>query len=77
MLILAIVAAFLLGLAIGVVYVRVTIRNERLIGTLRVDESDPDDGPYLFLELSTNPEIIKQKEYVTLKVNANNYLSQK
>lgn len=77
MIALAIVAAFLLGLAIGVVYVRVTIRNERLIGTLRVDESDPTDGPYLFLELSKNPEMVKQKKYVTLKVNVSNYLSQK
>lgn len=47
------------------------------IGTLRIDTSDPDDGPYLFLELSKNPNLIRSKKYVTLKVNSNDYISRK
>lgn len=46
------------------------------IGTLRVDSSDPD-GPYMFLELETDPSVIKKEKYVTLKVNTKSYISQK
>lgn len=47
------------------------------IGTLRIDTSDPDDGPYLFLELSKDLNRIRNKKYVTLKVNSNDYISRK
>ena len=46
------------------------------IGTLRVDSSDPD-GPYLFLELETDPDFIKKEKYVLLKVDTKSYISQK
>lgn len=46
------------------------------IGTLRIDSSDPD-GPYLFLELETDPNIIKKEKHVFLKVNTKSYISQK
>lgn len=77
MFVLLLVAAVILGFVVGVICVRTSIRNERLVGTLRVDNSDPDDVPYLFLELTSNPEVIKQRKYVTLKVDVKNYLSQK
>ena len=44
------------------------------IGTLRVDSSDPD-GPYLFLELETDPNVIKKEKYVLLKVDTKSYNS--
>lgn len=47
------------------------------IGTLRIDASDPDDGPYLFLELSKDLNHIRNKKYVTLKVNISDYISRK
>ena len=46
------------------------------IGTLRVDSSDPD-GPYLFLELETDPNAIKKEKYVLMKVDTRSYISQK
>lgn len=49
------------------------------IGALRVDNSDPDDNPYLFLEIDQAWRLntIADREYVTLRVNVQNYISQK
>lgn len=66
----------LVGVLIGVIATLI-ITRPRPIGSLRIDESDPDDGPYLFLELSTDPNVIKQDKYVTFKVDARNYISPK
>lgn len=49
---------------------------EKSIGDLRVDTSDPD-GPYLFLELATDPSNLTNMDYVVLKVNFENIVSQK
>ena len=48
----------------------------RIVGTLRIDSSDPD-GPYMFLELSEPVSSILNEEYVTLKVNKKSYISPK
>ena len=40
----------LIGIMVGVLLSRFIFR-EKPVGSLRVDESDPDSGPYLFLEL--------------------------
>ena len=63
---------FVLGVAVTCL-----IRRQKPIGTLRMDESDPEYGPYLFLELETDPSVIKRMNRVTLKVNVKNYISQK
>ena len=49
------------------------------IGKLRIDSSDPYDGPYLFLELKQSVEAVKlqDKKYVLLEVDATDFLSQK
>ena len=69
----AIIFAF--GLVTGYSISKLFVKQVPL-GVLRIDESDPD-GPYIFLELSTDPRIIKQNRYVTLEVNATSYISQK
>lgn len=46
------------------------------VGILRVDSSDPD-GPYLFLELKTDPSVITKEEQILLKVDTKSYISQK
>ena len=51
--------------------------HNKEIGTLRVDQSDPYDGPYLFLELSENPKKLLDKKRITLKVNVEDYVSHK
>lgn len=65
------------GILIGVAVSRFIFR-EKTIGSLRVDNSDPDSGPYLFLELDRDgAEAIYKKRYVRLRVDMKNYISQK
>ena len=68
--------AFLLGIGIviGGIITLVIFKKSR-IGDLRVDSSDPNDGPYLFLELYRGPQDIVNKKYVVLKVNTQSYIS--
>lgn len=47
------------------------------VGTLRIDSSDPDDGPYMFLELKTDPGYVMKQKQVVLDVNTESYLTQK
>jgi hypothetical protein len=65
------------GVIIGCIVTKLTTRNKP-IGTLRIDNSDPDDGPYLFLELKagTHPNSLKNVKYVTFQVKAENFISQ-
>ncbi len=65
----------LLGIAIGCISTFLIFKFH-CVGDLRVDTSDPDDGPYLFLELSTDVHTLMQKKYVLLRVNVKNYISQ-
>ena len=74
--VLDVAAIFILGFAIGILVHRHIVRNSE-VGTLRVDTSDPDDGPYLFLELNKGVGDISARRYVMLKVDLNGYLSQK
>lgn len=61
----------LIGFVIGVK------NRSKPLGTLRVDHSDPDDGPYLFLELSEDPEKLINQQYIILNVNVEDYISHK
>lgn len=71
--IIAIIVCSICGYILGYVF-----GNDRRkpIGTLRIDSSDPD-GPYLFLELETDPSIITKEKSVLLKVDTRSYISQK
>lgn len=51
-------------------------RQEKSVGTLRIDTSDPD-GPYLFLELHTPISEVMRHKQVTMNVSTENYISQK
>lgn len=65
---------FLVGGVIVGIFLTILILRKEPIGTLRVDYSDPDSGPYLFLEIpQKNTHLITQKKTVTFKVD----LSQK
>ena len=69
------IIVLLIGVVIGMLVSRFVFR-EKSVGSLRVDESDPDSGPYLFLELShKGADAIYKKRYVVLKVNIKNYIS--
>lgn len=73
-----IIIALLCGALVGFVIAKILSRPKP-IGFLRIDESDPDDGPYLFLELSpdSTPRVIKTKKYVTMAVKVENFISHK
>jgi hypothetical protein len=67
----------LMGILTGMLIAKFAFRDKP-IGSLRVDQSDPDSGPYLFLELSPGgADEIYKKKYVSLRVNLKNYISQK
>lgn len=67
---------YCLCLLIGGYILGIYHAKQHPIGTLRVDSSDPD-GPYMFLELETDPSVIKKEKYVLLKVDTRSYISQK
>ena len=73
----SLIIVLLIGVVIGMLVSRFIFR-EKPVGSLRVDESDPDSGPYLFLELDRYgaDEIYKQR-YVRLRVELKNYISHK
>ena len=69
------VICIIVGIVIGIV-IRRPEKSIFVVGSLRVDQSDPDSGPYLFLELShKGVDAIYKKRYVVLKVNIKNYIS--
>ena len=63
---------FILGLIIGL---RKT--EKKIVGTLRIDHSEPDEAPLLFLELSTDPRFLMKEKQIILDVDTKSYLSQK
>ena len=71
--ILALIISFILGYVFAIA--KKAVHN--IIGTLRVDNSIPEDGPQLYLELEKGVHEIKKRDYVTLRVNIENYISQK
>ena len=72
-----IVFIFVIGVVFGSLLTK-TLSHKKSIGVLRLDDSDPESEPYLFLELTgaTPTDILKMK-YVVFKVNPKGYLSQK
>ena len=66
-----------IGILIGL-FIERYIFQEKPIGSLRVDQSDPDSGPYLFLELDrSGADAIYKQRYVRLRVELKNYISHK
>lgn len=64
------VISFIFGIIIGFVLVK-KINTKDPIGTLRIDDSDPDSPPYLFLEIDNgNMHKIQEDKYVLLRVDA-------
>ena len=73
---LALIIMFSIGLATGFIFAEIRSRSKPIAGVLRFDNSDPEDGPYLFLELSTSPDKIEESSKVIFKVSRKNYISQ-
>ena len=65
----------LLGFVGGIVFFLIYLAA-RSIGTLRVDQSDPTEQPYLFLELDKPVESVINEKYVLFRVVKKNFISQ-
>lgn len=68
------IIAFLVGVLVGTILYAISIKTAS-VGTLRIDQSDPDDSPYLFLELKKNVGNIASHKYVIMEVKRENYIS--
>lgn len=64
-----VIISFIFGIIIGFVLVK-KINTKNPIGTLRIDDSDLDSPPYLFLEIDNgNMHKIQEDKYVLLRVD--------
>jgi hypothetical protein len=71
-------SALAVGTLFGSVIAAAVLNKKKAVGTLRFDTSDPDEDPYMFLELKRdNVPAIMGKKYVVLKVNTESYLPRK
>lgn len=74
-----IVISFIFGVVIGIIAglsIGQHLVEQRRIGRLRIDQSDPDDGPYLFLELEPGGVYkLQHSKYILLKVEERDYIS--
>lgn len=68
--------AFIFGLMIGIVLgMSVSLLfKSKPCGFLRVDQSDPNEPPYLFLELTENISSVLSKEMVVFRVKVKDYI---
>ena len=71
-----IVIALFIGVIVGMIIYSV-VAKQKSIGCLVIDRSDPDDEPYLFLELEKSIYQFQDKKYITMKLTNKNYISQK
>ena len=65
----------ILGFTLGVVISLIAILSIS-VGVLRVDQSDPTEPPYLFLELDKPVESVTRKKFVLFSVKKKNYISE-
>ena len=70
------VIAFGFGFMVGffILYIIFCLKS---VGSLRIDRSDSEDKPYLFLELYKNIECLLNEKYVILKINIKNFIPRK
>lgn len=71
------IIGFMVGLLCSYIAYRIKSSHNEPVGDLRIDTSDPNDNPYLFLELSKDLSYVRHKKYVTLKVNTISYIPHK
>lgn len=73
--------AFAFGIIVGILISGIFVWRlscSRNIGDLRLDSSDPDSLPYLFLEIHRNKRhLIKSGKYVITRVKEEDYIPQK
>ena len=67
-----------IGIIVGVIvgiFCGKYIALKKTAGSLRVDQSDPNSGPYLFLELSQRGiSELYRKKHIVLKIDISDYI---
>lgn len=71
-----IVIGIIVGIVIGAV-ATCLIFGAFSVGSLRVDQSIPEDEPYLFLDLTRNVSTVLRKKFVVLAVRAEDFIPHK
>ena len=71
-LLIGVLIGILVGLSLSLI---VQMIRFPFVGTMRIDNSIPDEQPYIFLELLEAPEYVSKKKYVLVKVKRENYIS--
>lgn len=66
-----------LGLIVGFIFGINVVYYFLKVGTLRVDQSDPFDEPYLFLELSKSVNYVMGRKVVVMDVKVEDYIPRK
>ena len=67
---------FLIGVLIGTIVYALAVKSAS-IGTLRIAQVDPEESPYLFLELDKPVHTVMSKSTVIMKVNRDGLNSQR
>lgn len=65
----------ILGIALNSICFYIYLRRQRA-GKLRIDRSDPNENPYLFLESTISVSDISRKKCVIFQVSNENFISQ-
>ena len=76
MILLYVITSFIVGFGLGLIFFYKP--SLKPMGVIRVDRSDPDDPPYLFLELANKKIVDKlgHGDIVCFQVSTENYISQ-
>lgn len=70
------IVVFVVGAVFGAILFH-TIDRLGTVGNLRIDHSDPEDGPYMFLESYESVSKLSSKRYAVLRVVVDDYLPRK
>lgn len=65
----------LLGVIVGITISLICFAG-RSVGTLRIDQSDPTEQPYLFLDLDKPVATFANKKRVLVRVSKKNFISE-
>lgn len=71
-----IVIAVIIGTIVGAL-ITLLIFTSISSGNLRVDQSIPEDDPYLFLELTKSVSTVLKKKFVVLRVRVEDFIPHK
>lgn len=68
------VLVFFIGVAVGIA-IMLLMPKDPVMGVLRIDRSDPFEGPQLFLEIDPKAGDITEHDYVTFEVLNESYIT--